>query len=276
MSMFKRSFPFVTLSERQLKIAAGLLFWPWNLLCLCLVFFGLVPRVLVDLVRDSSRGLIPWNLTLAVLCLMAIPLVSVAWATRLFRYPRKLVALLYGLEVPLCLVCLFRIFLVRELTPILALVGGAFFVACACFAYELARKPGPRAWGDLARLCGHTVAGLASFYLGAILAFYVPVVAVASGKAFLAFEWVRPLFRMISNGNILWPLVAVLVAFSAALFLAAPLAFMFLHRRSFFRVYERCRVQVGRSSCRMVVAATAVLAVGLFVVLSRQPQRFAP
>jgi putative PEP-CTERM system integral membrane protein len=275
MSMFKKTFPTVTLTERKLKIGAGLLFWPWNLLCLCLVFFGLVPRVLVDLVRETARGLIPWNLTLAVFCLMAIPLLSVAWGTRLFRHPRKLVALLYGLEVPLCLVFLFRIFLVRELTPALALVGGAFLVACGCFAYELAREPGPRVWGDLARLCGHTVAGLTSFYLGAILAFYVPVVAVAFGKEFFAFEWVRPVFRLISEGRILFFLVAVLVAFSAVLFLAAPLAFMFLHRRSFFRVFERCRVQVGRSFCRIVVATTAVLVVGLFIVLSRQPQRLA-
>jgi hypothetical protein len=69
MSIFKRTFPFVTLSERQRKIAANLLFWPWNVLSLCLVFFGLVPHVLVDIVRDTSRGLIPWSLTAAILCL---------------------------------------------------------------------------------------------------------------------------------------------------------------------------------------------------------------
>jgi putative PEP-CTERM system integral membrane protein len=275
MPLFKKSFPFVSLSERKRKIAGGVIFWTWNVLALCLIFFGLVPHVLVEIVRDSSRGLIPWSLTVAVFCLMAIPLLSVAWAVRLARSAEKWIRIFYGLEVPLCLVCLLRIFLIRELTAAVTLVAVAFSVASIAFGYELVRSPGSRRWALVARLGGHSVAALTSLYLGAILAFYVPVVAVAFAKGFFGFGWVRPLFHALGSGHLLMFLVALLFALSATLFLAAPVALVLLHGRSFFRVYRRCREQLGPRASRLVVGATILMVGGLFVVLNRQPHRVA-
>jgi len=273
MAVFKKTFPFVSLSERTRKLTAKVVFWLWNVLVLCLIFFGLVPHVLVEIVRDAARGLIPWNLTLAILCLTVLPLLSVAWGIRLFQSAGKLMALFYGLEVPLGLVCLLRIFLIRELTGAMTFVAVAFFVSSAAFAYELARQPGNRPWGHVARLCGQSVAAVTGLYLAAILSFYAPVVAVAAAKGFFGFAWLAPLFQVIVRGHILLALVALLFALSAALFVAAPIALVVLYSRSFLRVYGRCRAQIGGLSTRLAAALTALAMVGTFVALNRQPHR---
>jgi putative PEP-CTERM system integral membrane protein len=270
--VLKKTFPFITVSERKLKIGAGIVFWSWNVLALCLVFFGLVPHVLVGILREASQGLIPWSLTAGIICLMVLPVLAVVWGVRFFRRPGLLFALFYGLEVPLGLFCLFRIFLVRELTPALAFVIIAFFIACSAFAYELHRGPGGSRWEAMARLCAQTVAGLTSLTLGAVLLFYVPVVAVAASTAFLGFGWVHPIIQLIAQGQILLFVIALLFALSAALFLAAPIALIVLHCRCFLRVLERSRALLGKATSLAVVTGVALALVGLFIALNHQPQ----
>lgn len=264
---------------RKAKIAASLIFWPWNALFLSLVFFGVVPHVLIDLLRDTSRGLIPWDLTLTIVCLMCIPLVSVAWGVRLVHEPRKLVALFYGLEAPLFLLCVSRIFLVRELTPALTQIGVCSFLAGAFFAYELAFGVGRRRPAAHAQLAGQTVVLGTGLYLGAILSFYVPVAGFALGKWFFAFEWVRPFTQMILNTRgmalVIMALSSALLACSATLFLAAPIALILLYCHSFYRVYQRCRVSLGTLPSRAVLMATVAVLSGLFLVLNHQPQKAA-
>lgn len=270
--MFKRTFPFVTVSARLRNILAGLVFWSWNALCLSLVLFGFVPHVLPELLRETTRGLIPWSMTLAAFCLVGLPLVATAWGIRNFRRPRRQLALFYGLEVPLVLFCLFRIFLVRELAPGLAFVIVAFFVACVAFGFELHReRTGPR-WEQVVRLTAQSMAALTSLYLGTILAFYVPVLAVALLEGFFTLAWPRALLQIAAHGGILACLAALLVTVSAALFLAAPIALIGLHLRTFQRVLAGARGLLGRKAAYGAVAGTAVVCVGLFVLLNHQPQ----
>jgi putative PEP-CTERM system integral membrane protein len=196
----------------------------------------------------------------------------VVWGIRNFRKPGRQLAFFYGLEVPLVLFCLYRIFLVRELVPGLALVILAFFVACAAFAYELHRQAPGRRPEQVVRLCAATVAGLTSLYLGAILAFYVPPAAVGLAKAFFAFEWLDPLFSLLKHGGILWLIAAALLGVSALLFLAAPFALVTLHLRSFARVLASARHRLGKTVTYALVSATVLVGLGLFVALNRQPQ----
>jgi putative PEP-CTERM system integral membrane protein len=270
--MFKQTFPFVTISARLRTIVAALVFWLWNALCLSLVIFGFVPHVMPELLRETTRWLLPWNMTLAAFCLVGLPILSVAWGIRSFRQPGRQFAFFYGLEVPLVLFCLFRIFLVRELTSALGLVVVAFFIACVAFAYELHREATGSRWEQGARLGGQTIAGLASLYLGSILAFYVPVVAVALVKGFFAFAWPRALLDILTHGGVLLLLAALLFAVSAALFLAAPIALIVLHLRTFLRVLAGARGLLGKRMAYAVVSATALAFIGLFVGLNRQPQ----
>jgi putative PEP-CTERM system integral membrane protein len=117
------------------------------------------------------------------------------------------------------------------------------------------------------------VAGLTSLYLGAILLFYIPVVAVAAGKGFFGFAWVGPLFGLIAQGQILLFLMAFLFGLSAALFLAAPIALIVLYLRSFLRVLARSRALLGKAASLAMVAGVALISLGLFIALNRQPQQ---
>ncbi len=261
-------------ATRKAKVAASLVFWLWNALALSLLFFGVVPHVLADLLKDTSRGLVPWDFTLAVLGLMAVPVLCSAWAVRLIHQPVKLIGLFYGLEVPLCLLLAARTFLVRELTPGLALVLACFALAGGFFAYHLGLGISRRRWAPLVQLSGHTIALAASAYLAVVLAFYVPVLAVAFGKWFFGFEWVRPFFEhLFSLRYLLWLAAGTLFMFSAFLFLAVPVALVWLYGRSFRSLYGAAAARLSVMSARLVAVGTAGVLAVAFVALNQQPQR---
>jgi putative PEP-CTERM system integral membrane protein len=115
-----------------------LVFWSWNICFLSLAYLGILPFIGLALLLATFEGSVPLDLSLTIGCLILVPTVSCFLAiTRFWQQPRKLLALFYGVEAPLFILCLVRLFLVREFTPAGSLVVGTVFLAVAAFAYHL-------------------------------------------------------------------------------------------------------------------------------------------
>lgn len=110
------------------------IFWGWNLIFLIILLYT-VPLIGIFFILATITGEIPWDFSLTLLGLILIPLISVYLGWKHFRQqPSQLMRLFYGVEAPLFILCLIRLFLIRELTPAsamflttLVLCIGAFF-----------------------------------------------------------------------------------------------------------------------------------------------------
>ena len=104
------------------------IFWGWNVMFLIVVYTGILPLVGVPLVMATFSGLVPIEFSLTLVALVAVPTGATLLGVRYFRtQPLALIRLFYGVEAPLFVLCLLRLFLLRELTPaslqVLVLVG---------------------------------------------------------------------------------------------------------------------------------------------------------
>lgn len=94
------------------------IFWLWNLTFLMFVYFGILPWLTVPLFQATLQGDIPVEFSLTLVALIAIPTISTIIGSKfLIKQPLKLIRLFYGVEAPLFVLCLLRLFVIRELTP---------------------------------------------------------------------------------------------------------------------------------------------------------------
>lgn len=266
-------------------IFAYFTFWVWNALFNAVVYFGILPFAGIPMLEATALGQIPLDYTIGIVLLLLVPPLCAAIGFRfLFRRPGDLLRLFFGIEVPLILACLVRLFLLRELTPASQWVIGTGFVAIAAFGMSLA-------WGyndrlkpvAIAQLVLHSLIGVIGTYAAAILLFYtVPTGTVflngliAFIQAFFSFQWVSGLWSMLINsyGQALFfvPISFLFVGFTLFLFAGAPLALIGLYLQSAGRMVQSFASQYGRSQAIGILLAT-VLSWGLILgSFNHQPQ----
>lgn len=252
------------------------IFWLWNLAFLMLVYVGILPYVAPALLQASLAGEIPLTFMVSLLGLVGVPTVCtlVGWF-RLRRQPELLMRLFYGVEAPLFVLCLVRLFLIRELTPA---TGQLFVTAGLCvalFTAELLVGYGSRrpalAW---LQMIGHSLMLIAGVYVGTLLAFYAIPVFCIFLYHFLRFDWVLNLWWMLMSGSALFggALLLLLVGFSCTLFVAMPFVLTHLYLRSWWRIASAFGRQRGWTRARAVTAGVAIAWCLSFMSLQQQPQ----
>jgi len=280
------------------------IFWLWNLAFLLIVYAGILPFVGVPLVAGTFSGEIPSEFFITFVALIAVPTVcTLIGALRFRKQPLQLLRLFYGVEAPLFLLCLIRLFLLRELTPASNQIVGTFVVCIAAFLLALfygyigqrdrssdstrgdcpfgaarsdrisAKQHRPMAWLQLA--C-HTLMLLVGLYTGTLLLFYALPTGWVVLLEFFKFGWLAELGRMLSWENLVWnwwlPVGFLLFCFSSTLFVAMPSAFTALYLYSGSRVLKAFATQYGRN--RAIAGSVTVVAawLAIFLVLQQQPQ----
>ncbi len=256
--------------RRVIKWAIHGIFWSWNGLFLLTLIFGLGPHVILPLLRDAADGRVPWDMLVGLFGAAVIPCLSTLWGGFLARQPAKLALLFYGLELPLLLFCLARLFLVRELTPPqIALLG---FAVAGTFAFALNIKRTPqRVWAKMLMRIGLAAAALTSLYLALILAIYTP-------------PFVATFLKMVSKFGIdeLWRiafpalLMFGLFVYTATLTFALPLLAPWMHLVAWFGHTDENAQNVKPQTLCWSGAASLAVAVTLSVVASHQPQQSIP
>ncbi|MFO0574724.1 MAG: TIGR02921 family PEP-CTERM protein [Polyangia bacterium] len=255
------------------------LFWSWNLIFLAVVYAGLFPHHLVDILLEVLDGTVPLNLAFSAFLLCTIPLVcTVVGALYFRRQPRKLLRLFYGLEGPLMFAALVRLFMFRELPPAMVFLVVALALCLVSYGVELVRGEAPAgritAW---ALHLGASLSLLGCLYAVSVLSFYAPPVAWALAREFFAFGWVRELWSGLRHqhgmGLVMLPLSLVLFAYTASLFAALPVAMLALYVGLYRRTLRALSAHAGAlrplvATCLVIAATTA-----LFVRLNHQPQR---
>lgn len=252
-------------------------FWSWNAVFFSVVYLGLLPYILWDLLWHTVEGPIPWDFTLFSCLLLFIPVpCSIFAAVFLRKDPAKLMGLFYGIEAPLLLLCACRLFLVREMTPGVALLLSLFYVSAFFYLHELIQGYSLRPFTAHAQLIGHTVLLLCGLFTASLVAFYVPPFFWELFKGFFAFKWLSGLGNMIlyshGTGLVLIPLGFLLFLYTALVFIGSPIALSVIAVRSFRRIAGQFGKQFGLARTVIISAAVVSAVVLLFIVANRQPQ----
>ncbi|HEY9708014.1 MAG TPA: TIGR02921 family PEP-CTERM protein, partial [Oculatellaceae cyanobacterium] len=247
--------------KRVFNIIFHAIFWLWNIAFLLIVYAGIFPQVGSQLIAATFTGEVPGEFFLTFVALIVVPTVcTLVGALRFRKQPLQLLRLFYGIEAPLFLLCLIRLFLLRELTPASLQIVGTLVVCIAAFLVDLlygymgqqeriAAKPRRLlAWLQLG--C-HNLMVLAGLYAGVLLLFYALPIFWVVLQEFFKFRWLEALVRMLTWENLYWswwlPLGFLLFCFSSTLFVVMPSAFASLYLYSGRRVWKAFATEYGRN-----------------------------
>ncbi|MGB3692752.1 MAG: TIGR02921 family PEP-CTERM protein [Spirulinaceae cyanobacterium] len=273
----------LSLGKRLVYTFYEAIFSLWNLVFLAIVYAGMLPLLAGDMIEALSSGAMRLEIFLTLIGAIAVPTVfTVIGVLAFIKKPVKLIHLFYGVEAPLFLLCLIRLFIIRELTPASHLVMATFFICIMGFFLEL--------MGDYAQhnrflaslqLAIHSLLLVVGTAIAALIGFYVVPIAIFLWRGFWSFGWVQGLWWMLSDpwrwGNIYeWvifgPLYLLFISISATVFVLMPLFLINIYIRSGHRILQQFSWQYGKT--RTIQGVVAVLGVWFiaFFVLSQQPQ----
>jgi putative PEP-CTERM system integral membrane protein len=254
------------------------IFWGWNLTFLAIAYLGILPFVGIPLVEAVINGDIPLDFFFTLVALVAIPTLSTAIAAiRFYNRPLQLMRLFYCVEAPLFLLCLVRLFLIRELTPASAQVFASLgivifaFLGELLFGYAVQRRA--VAW---MQMLAHSLMLLVGVYAGSITFFYAVPIAVWIIKAFFSFEWVGILWQSIQYDflSAIWwvPLFLVFWGISCSLFVVLPSVMTSQYFSSGRRILKAFGEQYGKTRAWAGMLGVFSATILIFVSLQQQPQ----
>lgn len=269
--------------RRVFDVSSGVIFWLWNLTFLLIVYIGILPIIGIPLLQAAFVGEIPIDFLFTLAGLILVPTASTLVGFCLTRQPPQLMRLFYGVEAPLFLLCLIRLFLLRELNPASTQIISTIILCVLAFSVELfygyAGRRGNTvrhrtlAWVQL--IC-HSLMLLVGVYVGVLLLFYAMPTAGVLVREFCKFEWLKVLGGiLISNALIFawWGfLFFLLFCVTSTLFVFMPSALASLYIQSGRRILLAFASQYGRTRALLGSGAAITAAVLVFISLQQQPQ----
>ncbi len=259
-------------------------FWLWNLTFLLIVYAGILPLSGVLLIVATFAGEIPIDFFFTLVGLVVVPTACtlVGWV-RLRQQPLELMRLFYGVEAPLFLLCLIRLFLLRELTPASTQIIGTVVLCILAFSVELLYSYAGRrgdtflhralSWTQL--IC-HSLMLLVGVYVGVLLLFYAMPAGYLLLREFCKFEWLKMLGEMLISDTFtfFWwgSIFFLLFAFSSTLFVLMPSALASLYIQSGRRILLAFASQYGRTRALGGAGAVVTASLLVFISLQQQPQ----
>ncbi len=264
------------LMKKVVHVIFHLIFWLWNVLVLLIVYVGILPWIGVSLIKDTIAGLIPFDFFVTLCLLISVPTVcTIIGFRKLRKLPLQLSRLFYGVEAPLFLLCLLRLFLIRERTAASTFMLGTFLTAIAAFAYEVFyHNERCQRWMEWLRLVLHTLMFLVGLYVGTLLLFYIIPAAYIFLRAFFRFNWVFEIIDILRHSFFSpWSLIFLLFSIlSIVLFISLPSAFVTFYTYSGARQWQYFAARYGKSLTAIGVVAALVLWFALAALVQSQPQ----
>ena len=286
------------------------IFWLWNLTFLSIVYLGILPVIAGSLIMATIDGIIPLEFALTMAATIAVPTVCTFIGARLIKQPLQLMRLFYGVEAPLFLLCLIRLFLLRELTPASSLIIATIVLCIAAFLVEILygylgkretiqnisdSENSDRKQSRFLRLIGnkrsawlqlacHSLMLLVGIWAATLLMYYaVPVglVTVAGFFTFVIeffqFEWVSSFLDTFKYGGWAWaliwiPLSFILFGLSCSLFVVMPSLYGFLYIHSGRKIWQSFAAQYGKNQALIGSLGVVAAWLAVFAALQQQPQ----
>jgi len=242
------------------------LFWSWNLIFLAFMFLGFAPNLLPDMIDSIRDDLIPLKYLVTAVLVTLIPVIAVLLGlTRLRRSPGKLLSLGYGVEGPLMVLMLVRIFAVRDATPAIDLLYLFALPGVFTLLWQiLDRHINERGLiFDLIRIVGLTLLFLAGIYAAVLIGFYVVPVLKEVPQFFVeaAREFWRVLIEFEWESLMMLPLTLLgilLGLYTATLFLVAPIAVPILYVVNWWRGLQAVALRRKRLFPSLVTAGVGI------------------
>ena len=245
----------------------------WNIVFLLIVYGFLLPFIGISLLTATINGEVEWEFLVSFLGLIATPVLCTIIGCKYFNsQPKQLIRLFYGVEAPLFLLYLVRLFVLRELTPASHLILGSLFVCICAFLIELISGYNQHlksiAWFQA---IAHSLMLLFGLYLGTVLLFHsLPVAAYFLEGVFsfkwLSWDWLWILIHPVSL------LFVILFCLSATIFICMPYVVAGLYFNSAQRVLRSFSSQFGRIRAEQVILSVITIWIILFVAFGQQPQ----
>jgi len=280
-----------------------IIFWVWNLTFLSIVYLGILPYLAIPLIQATIDGIIPIEFSLTLTALIAVPTVfTIVGARRFQKQPLQLMRLFYGVEAPLFLLCLIRLFMLREMNPASSLIIATIVLCIAAFLVEMlygylgkqekledisisqnADKKQPRLMGFLGnkrsawiQLGLHSLMLLVGTWAATLLMFYALPVALVIIVGFFSFSWVLPLLNSLQSISfeIIWwlPLSFILFGLTSSLFVVMPSLYGFLYIQSARKILNSFASQYGKNKAIMGSLGVMAAWLAIFAALLQQPQ----
>lgn len=260
------------------KVSAYVLFWGWNLLLLTVLGFGFGPIVLLEIVIATFKGIVPWTFALVGLVVIVIPSVACVLAalTHLRSHPGRLLSMFYGVQVPVMLLLLVRLFAIHELVAANAFALGVVVLGGASLLRTLFHGPtekrAPLQLLQLVGASGYLLVGLWWASLAGI------TIAPYLGHMLAALlEFPMGLLRMpLSEVPFLLYLTPFFLfgLFTFAMFLVMPFATLGISARNWQLVHRAASTRWGLLAT-VLSLGTTVAVFATFLVVGQQPQRAA-
>lgn len=239
------------------KFLPGVVFWGWNsifiLFVILLMFSGLVSAIFFA----ALGGDIPISFVFSILLLIAIPILAIVLAVRKKdRDSAFLMKLFFGVELPIFLAALIRLFVLRQITPGSALLLITIAIACAYFLWSLYENK----FQIRSRIAAaaHAAPSIITLIFGVgaavFLALYAPPAAVGLVKfiwglivEFLSFDWLNNFKDLLAGGYFLavFAVFLVLFIFSSLIFISAPIFMAKYYSQAWRRVITQSAPYIG-------------------------------
>jgi putative PEP-CTERM system integral membrane protein len=218
--------------------------------------------------------------------------------------------LFYGVEAPLFLLCLIRLFLLRELTPASSQIIGTIVLCIAAFLVEMlygylgkienvqnisASQTSHDKHTRFLSLIGekrsawlqlgcHSLMLVVGIWAATLLMYYALPVALVTVAGFFSlvieffkFTWVSPFLEMFKYGAWVWaliwiPLFFILFGLTCSLFVVMPSLYGFLYIHSGRKIFRIFATQYGKNQAIMGSLGVIAAWLAIFSALQQQPQ----
>jgi putative PEP-CTERM system integral membrane protein len=247
----------------------------WNILFLGAVYIGILPFIAAPLLIAILNGEIEPEFAIALFGLVATPtLCSYIGYRYFYRQPAKLARLFYGVEAPLVLLYVVRLFVLRELTAATHLVLDSLFIAILALLAELFAGYNSQtkliSW--LQAFC-HSLMLIFGIYFSSILLFDAIPIAVYVLKYFFSFQWLAGLVFLVHPVAFLLSLVFLGLFFlSGSLLVVMPFAVAIFYFDSAKNILKAFGKQYSKIRALQVLLSVTTAWIIFFISFTQQPQ----
>lgn len=266
------------------RISINLMFWGWNLLFILFTAILLIPYVFLPLLKSTIVGETPpifLILTIATILLVGISVaigVIIKLQEKYVDYEKNalsyIFAFFYGVEIPLILLILYRLFLVRILTIAMAQILVFLFISIALYFYYLYNSFKRReSKTTIIKLVLSVIPLLTGLYISSFLLFYIvpPIYYLFEALTEISiddiFYFVNPIhFIQLS-------IVLLIVIFSIGIFATFPFVYLYLNIKVWINNFIKYKTDLGLQKTLIIVISTVSLVFVFTAIINIQNQR---
>ncbi|MFC1849554.1 TIGR02921 family PEP-CTERM protein [candidate division CSSED10-310 bacterium] len=255
------------------------IFWFWNALFLLMTIFILIPAELIPQFYAVMEDDFPLEFfTMGCALILTVVVYTITGMLRSFRSePDKLFVLFYGIEVPLVLLFVLRLFLVREVTAGTGHILLLIFSGIICYVVLFQGKQ----WAEqslpssLKLVCAFCI-GIIGFGFGLFFLFHAIPIGAALVHYFFSFNWVQDILWIFNRNRFATifthGLMALFGICSATLFLIFPIAFITLYTMKSGQIFRSTWFEMRKSVWFLIIVGLVLLNIFLAYHFDKQPQ----